>query len=282
MINILIISLLIELALGSYTLYGQNIETSIYQRIGVEEHLGASVPPGDLTLIGSDGDTVTIGDITTRGLPVVIVFHYSRCPMLCSLVLTGLGKAVKSAGITPGKDYLIVSVSIDPTETIDKALAGENRYRSFLPEGSLPLGWRFFNAPQQSITELTKALGFQFFQDPETGEFAHPAVVIVLSSNGIISRYLYGIDFKPDDLKLAVLEAGEGKVGSVTDRLILYCYRWDPSKGGYVLWAGRIMRIGGGLTLLSIIVLLSVLWRKEVGRRNSVNRKPLFLAGGGK
>lgn len=276
----IVVAIMIEFVLLNYRSHGKSIETTFNQRIGVEEHLGASIPV-DLVLIGSDGDTITTGDITTKGLPVVVVLHYSRCPMLCSLVLTGLGKAVNSAGISPGRDYSIISVSIDHTETIDKALAGESRYREFLPKGSLSSGWRFFVAPQQSITELTNTLGFKFFQDPETGEFAHPAVIIVLSPKGIISRYLYGIDFKPDDLKLAVLEAGEGKVGSVADRLILYCYRWDPEKGGYVFWAGRVMRIGGGLTLLSLIALLGGLWRKEVKRNSNANRESFFLAGGG-
>lgn len=246
-------------ALNAQTQSGEESDTN---RIGVVERLGERLPK-DIPLTDEEGTMVTTGELFSTGKPLVLVLHYSNCPMLCSLILTGLGKAVQQTQLVPGRDYYLAAISIDPNETVEKALAGAQRYRAYLSSDSPPKSWRFFIASEASINALADALGFKYFPIPDTREFAHPAVIFILTPDGIISRYLYGLEFKPNDFRLAILEAGQGRVGGVVERIILSCYRWDAQSGGYVLWAGRIMRIGGGLTGFALILLLWFLWRGE-------------------
>lgn len=232
------------------------------QKIDVIEHLGDKI---DLTLpvIDASGDTLPLSSQFDDDLPVVLVFHYNDCPMLCSLVLTGVSQVTRDSDLVPGEDYRIVTVSVDPRETPQRTEASEQRYNGELPESATGQPWRFFTATQGAIDTLTEQVGFKYYYDEEREEYMHPAVIMTVSPDGKVSRYLYGVEFKPRAFRLAVVEASQGKVGNTVDRVLLYCMHYDPDAEGYVVLAGNVMKLGGAVTLVLLGLLLGGLWIKE-------------------
>jgi protein SCO1/2 len=245
------------------------------EKIDVEEHLGSRVPL-DLAFTNDAGQKVSLTDYFRSGKPVVLVLAYYECPMLCTLVLNGLAKGVDQLGWEPGKEYSLLTVSIDPSETAQLAASKKkNLLESIGMSGGDP-GWTFFVGQEPEIKALADTVGFKYFYDDKRKEFAHPAMIVILGGDGLISRYLYGIEFKKQDLKLALIEASKGKIGSTIDKIILYCYHYDPNAGGYVLFAMNLMKLGGAVTLVILGLLLGFLWskeRKSTGNLPSVLRK---------
>ncbi len=239
------------------------------QAIDVIEHLGDTI---DLTIpfINKDGESVILADYFKDGIPLLLTMHYSDCPMLCSMVLSGVQSGVNQLPWSLGKEYTMLSVSINPEESIERSKDVEARYNSGLKK-SVPEGrWSFLTGSISSIDTLAAELGFKYFKVKDTGEYAHPAVLFVLSADGVISRYLYGLEFRERDLRLAITEAGEGKIGSTIDRIILYCFHYDPDAEGYVVMAGNVMQLGGIATLILMAVLFAVLWTRErAGKRSA-------------
>lgn len=232
-------------------------------KIDVVEHLGDAIPL-DIPFVDARGDTVPFRSVVFEdSLPVMLVMHYSDCPMLCGLVLNGVSKVSQNVDLVPGKDYRIVSVSVDPLETPQRAKASEKRFNGELPEESTPDAWRFLVGPQASIDSLTKAIGFIYFYDEKNDQYAHPALLTLLTPQGRISRYLYGIEFNPRDVKLGLLEAGRGTIGDPVDKLLLYCFHYDPDSESYVVFAGNVMRVGGAVTLTLLALLLGILWWRD-------------------
>lgn len=232
------------------------------QGVDIVEHLGEKIPL-DLEFSNSKGETVRLGDYFNRGVPVMLQMHYSDCPMLCSLVLNCVSNGVGELGFRAGVDFYILTVSINPNETLDRCSQSKERYLNTLNPGSSDDAWEFLTGDQTSITALTNALGFGYRFVEETGEFAHTAVNHILTEDGRISRYLYGIEFPERDLRLSLVEASEGKIGTTIDRLILYCFHYDPESRGYVAMAGNIMRMGGVVVLLLLGTLIGGLWSRE-------------------
>lgn len=244
--------------------FGQAVQDSpdFSSKINVVEHLGDTIPL-DLPFVNTQGDTVPLGSFFKGDIPVILLLHYSDCPMLCSLVLNGTSKVIRQVDLTPGVDFRVVAASINPRETVQRAAQTEQRYRKELPKGALPETWSFLVGPQSSIDSLANALGFQYFYDKKHDQFAHPAVMHILSPDGHISRYLYGVDYNPRDVRLGLLEASEGKVGTTVDKIVLYCFHYDPDAEGYVVVAANVMRIGGAVTLVLLGVLLGLLWARD-------------------
>jgi protein SCO1/2 len=238
------------------------------QRIDVIEHLGQTIPL-DLEFLNSHGESVHLRDYFGRGKPVILSLHYTNCPMLCSLVLNGLSKTVNELAYTPGEEFQMLSVSFDPRETPQLAAAIKERYQGTLKVGAPADAWEFLVGPESHSKALAEALGFKYYYIEKTGEFAHPAVIFVLTQDGRISRYIYGINFKERDLRLALLEASEGKIGNTVDRLILYCFHYDPDAKGYVVLAGNVMKLGGAASLILLGLFLGFLWGKERLRKKS-------------
>ena len=230
--------------------------------IDVVEHLGQPVPL-DLEFTNDEGKKVKLADYFHQGKPVVIVLAYYNCPMLCTLVLNGLADAAKQNKWLPGKDYQIVTVSIDTSETAELAGIKRKNYLDYLARPDGNDGWRFHVGEQSPIDTLAKALGFKYFYVEERKEFAHPAVLFVMSEDGRISRYLYGIQFNERDFRLALVEASEGKVGNTIDRLLLYCFHYDPNAKGYVVMAMNVMKLGGLATMVILGIFLLVLWKRD-------------------
>jgi len=231
-------------------------------KIDVVEKLGDQIPL-DLTFVNDLGDTVPLSNYFNDGKPVILDLGYYSCPMLCNLVLNGINEGISKLDWLPGNEYRILTVSFDPRDTVELAAAKKANYLKQLNRPGAEKGWIFFVDPQSHAKALADAVGFQYFWDEDNKQFAHPAVIYILTPEGKISRYLYGITFDQKDLRLGLLEASDGKIGSTIDRVLLYCYHYDPDAKGYVMFAGNVMRLGGVLTLVLLGLLIGILWMKE-------------------
>jgi protein SCO1/2 len=233
--------------------------------VRVEERLGAQVPLDD-PFTDWRGRPATLRQALDGKRPLVLALVYYDCPMLCGLILTGLAKSMKQNGLELGKDFEAVTVSFDPAER--PGLAAERRRGYLQSVGMKDAGedWPFLVGPGSSSRHLSDALGFYYKYDPVAGEWAHMATIFVLTPDGRVSRYLYGIEFPPKDLRLALVEAAGGKVGTSFDRLLLTCYRYDPATRKYQPYAFGIVRAGALLTLVALGLLIAHLFRRERAR----------------
>lgn len=244
------------------------------QDIDVIEHLGERIPRG-LTFTDVTGAPKSLESLLGQGRPVVVTLGYHRCPMLCGLVLDGLAKAARTMGLTLGKDYTPVDISIDPGE--DPKLLQQNQHRVLEQAGhgadGKPLtrdAWPFWVSSADggaAARQLADAVGFRYKYDPTSKQFAHEAVAFVLTPDGVISRYLYGVDYPARDFRMALVEASGGRVGTSLDKVIMSCYRYDPTKRRYAPFIMGFMRIGAGMVFFALAGLLTVLWRKELAMK---------------
>jgi protein SCO1/2 len=237
--------------------------------VDVSEHLGASVPHG-LAFKDEQGRPVTLGQYFDGKHPVILTFNYSNCPMLCSLMLNGLVHGLKELAYTPGQEFRIVTVSIDHEETPEHALKTQHRYMAELGRPGAEKGWSFLTGSEANVKAYANALGFGFAYNEARKEYAHPSAMAVASPDGRIVRYLYGIEYPPSKLKLALLEAAQGKIGNPFDRLILYCFHYDATEGRYAPVAANIMRVGGAVAVLLLATFLTVLWRADLKKRRRI------------
>jgi len=235
------------------------------QDVDVIEHLGDKVPSG-LTFQDPEGHKVEL-DAMLGGKPLLVTLGYYRCPMLCNLVLDGLVKAMKQSGLVVGKDFQAVSISIDPKEDAKQAISTRERVWAATGGQGNANSWPFLMGDAFGSHLLADAVGFKYAYDKTSGQFAHDAVSFVLSPDGKISRYLYGVEVLPRDFRLAMIEAGVGRGGPSFDRLLLSCFQYDPVNRKYAPYALGFVRIGAGLVFLMLVTLLTVLWRKELVMR---------------
>jgi len=243
---------------------------AVLDSVGVDEKLGQQVPL-DVTFSNSDGKQITIGEILEDGKPVLINPLYYECPMLCGLVLEGVFKVVNELAWSPGNEYTIISFSIDPEEKPGLAMKNKSRYISGLGRPGAENGWYFLTGTEENIKKLTNALGFRYTRDERTGEYIHAAAIGFLSPDGMISRYLYGIEFQEFSLRNALYEAADGKIGSAVDRVVLYCFTYDPDSNSYVPVAINIMKIGGLATLIFLGIFLGLFWSREKKLKKTQN-----------
>ncbi|MBM99315.1 MAG: SCO family protein [Planctomycetaceae bacterium] len=241
--------------------------------VGVEEKLGDKVPL-DLKFQDSDGKEISLGSIFKGERPIILSLNYAECPLLCQLQLTGLVNGMRDLKLTTGKDFDVVSVSVDPLETVQQARQIKTRYvRQYGRPGSAG-GWKFLTGSEASIKALAESVGFQYRYVPERKEYAHAAVVMVCTPSGTISRYLYGVNYPPQTLRLSLVEASEGKVGTTLDRVLLFCFHYDSATGRYTLVARRLLKIAAAITLFAISVGVIPAWwrRRPVQSRQSSER----------
>jgi protein SCO1/2 len=219
--------------------------------------------PLDVALVNEAGEAVRLGDYFGTGKPVLIQLVYYSCPMLCTLVLNGYVDAAKPLDWSPGTDYTVVTVSFDPKDTSKLAADKKKNYVDSLEKPGAGEGWHFLVGEEAEVRRLADALGFGYRYMPERKEFVHAAGMFVLTPEGKISRTLYGIEYPSQDLKLSLLEAAEGRLGSPVDKLILYCFRYDPETQKYALVAINVMKLGGLLTIVVLGAFLGVHWTRE-------------------
>lgn len=246
--------------------------------IDVEEHLNEFIPL-DLEYTADDGRPVKLKKYFIDDRPVILIMGYYSCPMLCNLIMNGFSEGVRQLAWLPGKEFQIVSVSIDPSETELLASAKKANYIKVIGKPGIDKGWDFLTGPEDRSRALAEAVGFKYYFDEDQDMYAHPAVLVVLTGDGRISRYLYGIEYKERDLRLALVEASEGRIGSTLDKIILYCFHYDPDAGSYVIFAENIMRLGGAITLILLAILLISLWLKERHKRRKASVSERLNAG---
>jgi len=232
--------------------------------VGIEEKLGESIPM-DLTFANSSGDSVSIGDLIEEGKPVLLNPLYYECPTLCGLVLDAVFNVVEDLKWNPGDDYTIISFSIDPDETPFHADSTKNIIINDLDRPGAADGWHFLTGNNESIQALTNAVGFNYSYDEQTDEYMHMAGIMLISPEGVITRYLYGLNMREFDLRNALYEAADGEIGSTLEQALLYCYTYDPSSQSYVPVAINIMKLGGLATMLILGIFLTILWRRNSG-----------------
>lgn len=233
--------------------------------VGIVESLGATVP-GDLTFVNEKGERVQLSSLLGRGGPVAVAFVYHSCPMLCSLILDGVAEAVEGSDLVVGEDYEVLAVSVDPRDTPERASEAKARYVRQIGAPTAADGLHFWTVTEETepnVRRLADALGFRYAWDPRTEEYAHNAALMLLSPDGTLTRYLYGISYAPRDFKLGLVEAGEGTIGSSLDRFLITCFEYDEDAQSYSLTVLTVTKIAGGLLLLAFGTLLFVLWRRE-------------------
>ncbi len=230
--------------------------------VGVEQRLGSTIPL-DLQFTDTSGRAVTLHDYFDGNRPVILTLNYSRCPMLCPLELSGLVSALRTLSVTAGKEFQVVTVSIDPADTpATVSVLRDNALRTYSRLGA-EAGWHVLTGKDDAIRALTESLGFQYTWDAESSQFAHAAAIYVLTPKGVLSRMLFGVEYAPVDVRLALVESSEGKIGTLVDHaLLLFCYHYDPSDGRYGVTAMRVMRLGGLITVAGLAVLFVGLKRR--------------------
>lgn len=235
------------------------------QHVTFSQRLGEQLPL-DARLTDETGRQIALGEYFGKNKPVVLAFVYFQCPMLCPLVMNGISSALKVVPFTAGKEFDVVLISFDPNDTPEAANA---KKRAHLLHWAVPEtadGWHFLTGTEQEIRRVTDAAGFTYDWDEETQQFAHVSGLLVATPDGRLSRYFYGVEFSPKDLRLALVDSGQGRLGSVVDELLLYCFHYDPSSGRYGAVFMNIMRLGGVLTV-GLIVGFVVLMRLRESRR---------------
>lgn len=233
--------------------------------VDVIEHLGERVPEG-LTFKDQDGKTVTLGDYLHAEVPVILTFNYSSCPMLCSLQLNGFVNGLKKLDFSAGKQFRIVTVLLDPKETDETARRFRARYLAQYNRPGSEGGWTFLTGSDENVRALAKAVGFAYSYNEVRQEYIHPAALTLLAPDGKVARYLYGLEYPEKTLRLGLVEASEGRVGSSLDRLVLYCFHYDSAEGRYAPIATRIMQLGGAVSLVVLAGFLTILIRRDKKR----------------
>jgi protein SCO1/2 len=239
--------------------------------IGFDQHLNERVPL-DAAFTDETGRQVRLGDYFGKR-PVVLVFAYYECPMLCTMALNGLGSALNVLSLEPGNDFEIVTISFDPRDTPASASAKKTQYIARYKHPRAPEAWHFLTGDQASIERVTKAAGFRYVWDADTKQFAHPTGVIVLTPDGRLARYLFGVEYGPRDLRYALVEASDGKVGSRVDTLLLYCFHYDPMTGRYGLVIMRAIRLAGAATVLALCSFIIVMVKREKRRGSGLRAR---------
>ena len=231
------------------------------REIGFDQNLDQAVPL-DIPFTDEQGRIVRLGDYF-GARPVVLTLVYYDCPMLCTTVLNSLTSTLKVLSLDPGRDFEVVTVSFDPREKPALAAAKKATYLDRYKRPGAATGWHFLTGDQPSIDRLTKAVGFRYVWDEALKQFAHPTGITVLTPAGRLSRYLFGVEYGPRDLRFAIVDASAGKVGNPVDQVLLYCYHYDPETGRYGLLVMRVIRIAGAATVLTLGTFIVVMVRRE-------------------
>lgn len=247
------------------------------QEVGLDEKLNTQVDP-NLTFVDETGQTVALKDYFGKGRPVVLNLVYYSCPMLCGMVLQGVVASLKQVPYTPGQEIEVVTISFDPKETAALAAAKKNSIMQDYTRPGADKGWHVLVDKDGNAQKLAAQVGFRFKWDDESKQFAHPSVTMILTPEGRMSRYLPGIDYAQRDMRLALAEASQGKIGTISDRFMLYCYKYDPAARSYVMAATTTMKLGGVLIVLVLGATLLFFWRREMkgqgGKRNLWDEEP--------
>ncbi len=240
-----------------------NQAPEILKQVTIDGHMNAQVPL-DTSFRDETGRTLKLRDLVRDGRPVIFVPLYYECPMLCTQVLNSLFTALRVISLNPGKDFTVVAMSFDPKEPSGLARDKKAAYLAKYDRPGTESGFHFLTGDQTSITPVLDTLGYKYQYDPAIDQYAHPAMIAVLTPDGRISKYFLGIDYSARDLRFALIEASEGHVGSTFERkVITWCYNYDPTTGKYGLLTMRLVQAGGIVTIVAMLAFWTVMWRRE-------------------
>ena len=234
------------------------------KEVGIEQKLGNQLPL-DTKFRDAGGKEVSLGEYFGKGRPVILALVYYECPMLCNEVLNGLTGSLKGVSDNAGEDFDVVAISFDARENEKPELA-KNKKAGYLERYNRPEtagGWHFLTGRQSEIDKVTEAVGFNYTFDKRTNQFAHAGGIMMATPEGKLSRYFYGIDYSPKDLKLGILDSSENKISNPVDQLYLYCYHYDPSTGTYGLAILRVLRLAGIFTIAALGIMFFIFWRRK-------------------
>src|SRR5688572_5788705 len=234
------------------------------KKIGIEQKLGAQMPL-ETEFKDENGRTVKLGEFFHKGRPVILAFVYYECPMLCNEVLNGLTGSLKGISLNAGKDFDVVAISFDARENEKPDLA-RNKKESYMKRYGRPgtaNGWHFLTGSRQAIDAATEAAGFGYKWDEKSNQFAHAGGIMITTPDGKLSRYFYGIDYSPKDVKFGVMESADSRIGNAAEQLLLYCYHYDPATGKYGLAILSVLRIAAVLMLFGMAAVGLVFWRRN-------------------
>ena len=237
-----------------------NVRPPGLKNVGIQQNLNQPLPL-DLTFTDDLGRTVRLGDYFGKK-PVILSLVYFNCPMLCGEVLSGLEHSLRMMSLDVGKDFDVITVSFDPKDTPEMAAKKKAEFLKLYKRPGGEKGWHFLVGQQAAIDALTKAVGFQYEYDPASQQFAHATAIMIVTPGGKVAQYYYGVEYPPKDLRLGLVEAGNGKIGNVVDQLLLYCYHYDPAKGKYSATILRVLRLAGVATMLSLGTLIFIMIRR--------------------
>jgi len=238
-----------------------NSEIDILKEVSIEQRLNEQIPL-DLNFLDATGRRVQLRDYFGEK-PVILSLVYYECPMLCSMILNGLLRSLNTLSFDVGDEFNIITVSFDPKETTKLAMGKKKSYMSKYGRLDAEKGWHFLTGDESSIQQLTEAVGFNYKYDPETNQFVHASGMMVLTPQGKLSRYFYGVEYSTKDLKFGLMEAANDKIGSVVDQLLLYCYHYDPVTGKYGMVIMNVIRIFSTATVLVLAAFMVVMFRRD-------------------
>lgn len=242
--------------------HAHSLTASELAGVGFEPHPGVTVPL-DLAFQDENGKPVHLGDYLGQR-PVIVSLNYFTCPNLCPLTVQDLASALGDVPFALGDQFEVLTISIDPTDTPELAREKKHEYLRPYPHPGIESGWHFLTGEQDAITSLTDAVGFRYLYDADQHEYAHPTGIVVLTPDGKVARYLYGLDFEPNDLRLALVEASQQQIATAVDRVLLLCYHYDPETGRYSSLVLTATRVGGMATLAGLGLLLGLLWKRDL------------------
>jgi protein SCO1 len=233
----------------------------VLKNVGLDQKLNAQVPL-DLTFKDEHGATVSLGQLL-QGKPAILTMVYYKCPMLCTEVLNATLNSLKEVPLEIGKDFSVITVSIDPSEKPVLAEAKQIMYTGLYGRRGAVHGWHFLTGDEEQIQKLAASVGFRFVYDKESSQFAHASGIMVMTPEGRLSRYFYGLAYPPRDVRLALVEAGEGKIGSMVDAIMLFCFHYDPVTGKYAVAILNVVRAAGALSAFAIALGIFIFVRRE-------------------
>jgi protein SCO1/2 len=245
----------------------QNGRPALLRNVGIDQKLNQSIPL-DIAFRDETGKTVQLREYFGKK-PVILSLVYYNCPMLCTMVLNGLLRSMRAMSLNAGEHFNVVTVSFDPRDTPATAAAKKQTYIERYRRPGTSGGWHFLTGDEASIHRLTQAVGFRYAYDPKTGQYAHASGIMVLTPQGKLARYFYGVEYSTRDIRLALVEASAGKIGSPTDQVLLFCFHYDPTTGKYGLVITRVLQAAGVATVLGLVLLMLLLFRRD---RRAVGR----------
>ena len=253
-----------------------NVRPSGLTNVDIVQHLNEQIP-AKLIFRDETGKQVRLGDYFGKK-PIILNLVYYRCPMLCSEVMAGLSGSLKALKFDVGKEFDIITVSFDPKDTPEAATAKKADYIKRYGRPGAADGWHFLTGPQESIAALTKAVGFGYQYDPKSQQFSHATAIMILTPEGKLAQYYYGVEYPPKDLRLGLIQASQNKIGTLADQVLLYCYHYDPTTGKYGAIISRIIQLSGGVTVLALGLFLIILFRRgSHGDVKELNRSHQYV-----